>query len=53
VRALLSAYAVSNTSDDFSEPETPVTTVSRLCGIASEQTRAADELVIALRAYLK
>jgi len=31
-----SAYTVSNTSDDFPERETPVTTVSKLCGIASE-----------------
>src|SRR6266567_287040 len=27
---------VSNTNDDLPEPDTPVTTVSRLCGIASE-----------------
>src|SRR5579884_1427007 len=27
---------VSKTSDDLPEPDTPVTTVSRLCGIASE-----------------
>src|ERR1051326_3323626 len=27
---------VSNTNDDLPEPETPVTTVSRLCGIASD-----------------
>src|SRR5260370_16400008 len=27
---------VSNTSDDLPEPETPVTTVSRLCGIARD-----------------
>ena len=27
---------VSKTSDDLPEPDTPVTTVSRLCGISSE-----------------
>src|SRR3954471_20813645 len=27
---------VSKTSDDLPDPETPVTTVSRLCGIASD-----------------
>src|SRR5208337_130641 len=31
-----SAYTVSNTSDDLPEPDTPVTTVSWLCGIASD-----------------
>ena len=31
-----SAKSVSNASDDFPEPDTPVTTVSRSCGISSE-----------------
>src|SRR2546428_6840422 len=31
-----SAKIVSNASDDFPEPEAPVTTVTRSCGTASE-----------------